>query len=136
MDSIVKHIFQRVVVFNKPKTYLREMSGNLCKRVFVFLVAFALWGGAMPMMTEAAPSHSELSTKAIQILSVAETSNAAHGNCLTHKCTGSIICTQTLACDTSMSSWQLAEWGPEWFSTAVKRLTNRSFGPEPTPPIS
>ena len=112
------------------------MSDNLCKRVFVFLVAFALWGGAMPVAAEAAHSHAEFSAEKVPMSSVAETSNDTHGNGLAHKCADGIVCTQTLACEASEASWQVAEWEPEWFSTAVKRLTDHSFGPEPTPPIS
>ena len=94
------------------------MSDNLCKRGFVFLVAFAL------------------SPETILNSSVAETSRDTHGDGLAHKCADGIVCTQTLACAALAASWQVAEWEPEWFSTAVKRLTNRNFGPEPTPPIS
>lgn len=88
------------------------------------------------MAMEAAHLHVDIPTNTMSELLGAETSSDACVNCLTHKCADNIVCTQTLACNAVPPSWQLAEWGPDWFSTAAKRLTSRNFAPEPTPPIS
>ena len=106
------------------------------KQIFVFLMAFVLSSGAMPAVEAEGHTGDGVFTETHVSATVAETPAESGDSKDGHRCTANIVCTHSFACVISGTCWQLAEWKPVWFSTAVKRLTNRSFGPEPTPPIS
>jgi len=102
--------------------------------MLVFLLAFALGSGFFPAVADA--SHSQDITATTSHSSVSKPPSDIHESGTAHQCTTDIFCPQTLACLPSAPSVELFEWSPVWFSLLVRKLTERSFGPEPSPPIS
>lgn len=103
---------------------------------FALLMAFALCGGAIPVVNEAGHAHTATSIEAQMSASLAAAPNDTDSERSGHQCPLSVVCAHTFACMSAATCWQVATWEPVWFSTSVKKMTDRSFGPEPTPPIS
>lgn len=112
------------------------MRHKLYMYAFVLLMAFALCGGAIPVVNEVGHAHTATSIEAQMSVSFAAMPNGTGGERSDELCPLSVVCAHSFACVTALTCWQVATWKPVWFSTSVKRLTDRGFSPEPTPPIS
>lgn len=106
------------------------------KHFLLILMVFILFSGSMPVVEAGSFDDSGVVAEGHLRSRAAEIPTETSDDKDNHKCTASIVCSHSCVYISAATVWQVAEWEPDWFSTAVKRLSGHIFGPEPTPPIS
>lgn len=89
----------------------------------------------MPMMNETAHRVNCYEETHHAFTKTAADQGEQEGDSAAFICHDGVVCTHHLACVSSAVSWCESTRNLAWFSISVDLLSDRSFGPEPTPPI-